>query len=97
MDRRMGTHHIRGYDMRYYKQIENGYIMAIGTGGGGTEITSAEYDEIMGVIHTKPPATETTDYRMKTDFTWEQYEKETPAEEEELTPEEALNILLGGE
>lgn len=82
--------------MRYYKLIENGYIMAIGTGGGGTEITAAEYDEIMAVIHTKPPATETIDYRLKTDLTWEQYEKETQAEEE-LTAEEALDILLGGE
>jgi len=83
--------------MRYYKLIENGYIMAIGTGGGGTEITAAEYDEIMAVIHNKPPETETIDYRLKTDLTWEQYEKETPAEEEELTAEEALDILLGGE
>ena len=51
----------------------------------------------MTVIHNKPPATETIDYRLKTDLTWEQYEKETPAEEEELTAEEALDILLGGE
>lgn len=83
--------------MRYYKQIENGYIIAIGTGGGGTEITAAEYDEIMAAIQNKPPTTDTIDYRLKTDLTWEQYEKEMPAEEEELTPEEALNILLGGE
>ena len=81
--------------MRYYKLIENGYIMAIGTGGGGTEITAAEYDEIMAVIHNKPPETETIDYRLKTDLTWEQYERHDPVVPEELDPEEAMNILLG--
>jgi len=64
--------------MNYYKQIENSYIIAIGTGGGGTEITAAEYDEIMAVIHNKPPATETIDYRLKEDLTWEQYQVEPP-------------------
>ena len=64
--------------MRYYKQIENGYIMAIGTGGGETEITSAEYDEIMAAIQNKPPTTETIDYRLKEDLTWEQYQVEPP-------------------
>ncbi len=69
--------------MNYYKQIENNFILAIGTGGGGTEITEAEYDEIMTVIHNKPPATETIDYRLKTDLTWEQYEVEPPVPDDD--------------
>ena len=83
--------------MRYYKLIESGYITAIGTGGGGAEITEAEYDEIMAVIHTKPAQTETTDYRLRTDLTWEAYTVEPPVDDEEISDEEALGILLGGD
>lgn len=81
--------------MRYYKLIENDYITAIGTGGGGTEITEQEYSTIMAVIQNKPTRTETTDYHLKEDLTWEEYERIDPAEPEELDPEEVMNILLG--
>lgn len=83
--------------MRYYKLIENGYITAIGTGGGGTEIMEQEYNEIMTAIQQKPPRTGTTDYHLKEDLTWEEYERIDPVEPEELEPEEAMNILLGRE
>lgn len=57
--------------MRYYKLIENGYISAIGTGGGGTEIAEAEFNQIMTLIQAKPPETETTDYRLTESLSWE--------------------------
>lgn len=79
--------------MKYYKQISNGYIVCIGT-GGGTEITEDEYNEILSVIHSKPPATETTDYRLREDLTWEEYEI-PPMPEPEPDAEEILNILMG--
>ena len=60
--------------MRCYKQISDGYILAVGTGSGGTEITEAEYDRILAVIRTKPARTGATDYRLKADLTWEAYE-----------------------
>lgn len=82
--------------MRYYKLINGDYIIAIGTGAGGTEITAAEYEGIMTVIHNKPQATETTDYRLKTDLTWEEYEVEPPEPAEDVDDSEALEILLGG-
>lgn len=83
--------------MRFYKSLNNGYILAIGTGGGGTEITETEYNEIKTVIQNKPARTETTDYHLKQDLTWEAFEVEPvdPAEEE-LGAEEALEILMGG-
>lgn len=82
--------------MRYYNQIDNGYIIAIGTGGGGTEITEAEYNEIMLIIQNKPPRTETTDYHLKEDLTWEEYERqEDPETDYPLDAQEALDILLG--
>lgn len=82
--------------MRYYKQIENGYILAIGTGNGGTEITESEYNEILAVIQSKPPRTETTDYRLKTDLTWEEYEIDPPDPDPDIDESEAFEILFGG-
>lgn len=83
--------------MRYYKNIENGYIDAIGTGGGGVEITETEYNEIMSVIQNKLPRTETTDYHLKEDLTWEEYEREEePMDDIELDPQDALDSIFGG-
>lgn len=62
--------------MRFYKLVENGYISSIGTGGGGTEITETEYNEILSAIQNKPPRDGNVDYRLKEDLTWEQYERE---------------------
>ena len=81
--------------MSYTKQVEDGYILMIGTGGGGTEITEAEYNEIMTVIRSKPAETETVGYRLKEDLTWEEYEKPAP-EPDDPTPDDILSVLLGG-
>ena len=83
--------------MRYYKQIENGYILAIGTGGGGTEITEQEYAEIMAVIQQKPPRTETTDFRLTESLTWEEYDRPPEPEDDEIDDGEALDIITGRE
>lgn len=82
--------------MRYYKTIDSGYILAIGTGSGGTEITESEYNEIMSVIQNRPQETETIAYRLKDDLTWESYEMEPIPESDEVDDSEALEILLGG-
>lgn len=83
--------------MRYYKVIEDGNIIAIGIGGGGVEITQEEYEQIMGVIQSKPARTETTDYHLKEDLTWEEYERiESVDENEEIDDTEALQIITGG-
>lgn len=81
--------------MRYYKTIDNGYISAIGTGGGGTEITEAEYNEIMTAIQNKPPRTEDTDYHLTEQLEWVAYERIEPEIDDELDAEEALAILTG--
>lgn len=84
--------------MRYYKSIIASYIAGIGTGAGnGTEITESEYNAILDIIHNKPAASETTDYRLKTDLTWEPYEIEPPDPDPELDDSDALDILLGGD
>ena len=82
--------------MRYYKLIDASFIRAIGTGNGGTEITEDEYNTILAAIHSKPAATETTDYRLREDLTWEAYEIEPPDPDPEIDEAELLNILMGG-
>lgn len=76
--------------MRFFKQLSEGYISSIGQGPGGQEITEAEYGETLAVIRVKPPGTNTTEYRLREDLTWEAYEVEPPEDdpEEEVTAEE---------
>ena len=83
--------------MKFYKIIENDCIVAVGTDTGGTEITEAEYNSILPLIHDKPEPPAGYGYHLRTDLTWELYER--PAVEDidpELTGEEALDIILGG-
>ena len=82
---------------RYYKQTDDVYILAIGTGYGGTEITEAEYNEIMAIIQNRPIA-EGKGHRLKADLTWEEYDLPpvVVSDDDELSAEEALDILLGG-
>lgn len=39
--------------MRYYKQVSDESLVAIGTGPGGTEITESEYNTLLTEIHEK--------------------------------------------
>lgn len=84
--------------MRYYKQKCDNCIIAIGTGLGNTEITEFEYNEIIVAIHNRPQS-DGKGYRLKTDLTWEEYDlppEPEPSDEDELSNDEALNIILGG-
>lgn len=81
--------------MAYYKQIINGYIECVNT-GGGTAITEEEYNTILSVIHEKPTATETTDYRLRADLTWEEFQVDPPDPDPEINDDEVLQILIGG-
>ena len=87
--------------MRYFKLIQDGYILSIGTGYDGVAISLDEYNKIMTVIKSRPEADKGFDYLLKEDLTWEMIEVpiiEPP--EKELTDadkaaEEALAILAG--
>ena len=83
--------------MRFYKIVDGNYITAVGTGSLGTEITESEYNEIITLIQTKPAHTETTDYRLKTDLTWEEFDLPVPDPDPEIDESETLEILLGGD
>ena len=96
--------------MRYYAQYnENDTIVAIGTGAGGTEITEAEYNALLSEIREKAvlvdklynveitidevPADWQDEIQRRVD---ERIAAEGTAEEQDISAEEALDILLGG-
>ena len=97
--------------MRYYAQHnDNGKLIAIGTGPGGTEITEGEYNELLAMIMEKAalvdklyngeisiaevPAEWREEIQRRVD---ERIAAEGTIEEQELSAEEALDIILGGE
>ena len=97
--------------MRYYAQYdESGKLLAIGTGYAGTEITEAEYNRLLSEIREKSalvnqlytgeitidavPADWQEEIQRRVD---ERIAAEGEAEEQELSAEEALDIILGGE
>ena len=96
--------------MRYYAQYsDSGKLIAIGTGYGGTEITEAEYNAILSEIREKAalvnrlysgeitidavPAEWQEEIQRRVD---ERIAAEGSAEEQDISAEEALDILLGG-
>lgn len=89
---------VRGTKMRYYKQIINNYITAIGTGPGNTEITESEYNQILSIIQNRPQV-EDKGYKLKVDLTWEEYDlppEPEPSDDDEISDDEALSIITGG-
>ena len=95
--------------MRYYKQISDDCIIAIGTGNGGTEITEAEYNALLAEIREKAamvgklysgeitiadvPEAWREEIQRRVD---EHIAAVGSAEERDISAEEALDILLGG-
>lgn len=77
-------------------RLENGYIVGIGVNIGGEEITESEYNEILSAIQSKPAGTETTDYLLREDLTWEEYEIDPPEENPDIDDTEAFDIIFGG-
>ena len=86
--------------MRYFAQYsDENFLISIGTGYGGTEITEVEYNNILSVIRSRPTPPAGFDYRLKADLTWEQYELPPEPERsdtDEITDDEAMAIILGG-
>ena len=97
--------------MRYYAQYnESGKLIAIGTGYGGTEITESEYNTLLSEIREKADfvdklySGEITIAEVPTDWQEEIQRRvderiaaEGEADEQDISAEEALDIILGGE
>ena len=96
--------------MRYYAQYNNsGKLIAIGTGLGGAEIAESEYNAMLAEIREKAALVnqlysgEITIAEVPTDWREEIQRRvderiaaEGSAEEQDISAEEALDILLGG-
>ena len=74
----------------FYKYIKDNYIIGIGTGAGGEEITEQEYNNILDKINNCPEAPEGYSYRLTTAMEWELCEvlKIEPTSEEEIIESE---------
>lgn len=84
--------------MKFYKIVDNNCIVAVGVDTGGTEITESEYNTILSIIHDKPTPPEGYDYHLRPDLIWQLYQvTELEDTDPELTGEEALAIILGGD
>lgn len=96
--------------MRFFAQYNNsGKLLAIGTGYGGVEITEAEYNTLLSEIREKAdlanklyngeitidavPVDWQEEIQRRVD---ERIAAEGSAEEQDISAEEALEILLGG-
>lgn len=96
--------------VRYYvRYSDSGKLIAIGTGPGGTEITESEYNALLSEIREKAdlvdklysgeitiadvPADWQEEIQRRVD---ERIAAEGIAEEQDISAEEALDILLGG-
>ena len=96
--------------MRFFAQYNDfGKLIAIGTGNGGVEITEAEYNTLLAEIREKASLVnrlyngEITIDDVPTEWQEEIQRRvneriaaEGEAEEQDLSAEEALNIILGG-
>ena len=97
-------------NMRYYAQYnEFNTLIAIGTGSGGVEITEAEYTRLLAEIREKAalvnqlyngeitidsiPAEWQEEVQRRVD---ERIATEGEAAEQDISAEEALDIILGG-
>lgn len=82
---------------KYFKNFDGEYIFSIGEGIGDTEITQEEYEHILSVIRSRPTAEPGYMYKLKTDLTWELVEAPEVPVSDEISDQEALDIILGGE
>lgn len=56
--------------MRYYKDVQDGFIQSIGIGLGGEEISKEEYDRIKAVIHAIPDPAPGYEMRLTISLEW---------------------------
>ena len=96
--------------MRYYAQYnDSGKLTAIGTGSGGVEITESEYNRLLTEIREKSAMVdklysgEITIADVPTDWQEEiqrrvdeRTEQQGTLDEQDISAEEALDIILGG-
>lgn len=76
----------------FYKYINENFIIGVGIGSSGEEITEKEYNSILEKINNRPDAPEGYSYRLTTSLEWELCEvpKIEPTTEEEIIESEEI-------
>ena len=93
--------------MRYFAKYDQaGKLLSIGTGFGGDEITEAEYNEMLNIIREKAELVEcvlsgTISYEdvpadWRDEIQRRVDERNINQTEQEISAEEALDIIIGG-
>lgn len=85
--------------MKYYKNIDEDYLQSVSIGTGQIEVTQEEFENLLSIIRTKPMDIGRKIWRLSVNLTWEPHElppEPEPSDEDEISTDEALNILLGG-
>lgn len=82
--------------MKYGKYVSGGYIIGIST-NGGQPITEAEYTNILSMLRNSPTAPDGYGYQLTESLQWELYELPPADPDPELSDQEALDIILGGD
>lgn len=78
--------------MTFFKVEKDGYLLGVGKGKSGTEITEDVYNKLTSVIRNKPKAESGYDYKLKTDLTWELYELPQIEEQQGYTAEQLAEM-----
>ena len=73
--------------------IENGYIVSVIKEGK----VDKEYDAIVELINARPIPEDGYEYRLTENMKWELHELPPADPDPELSAEEALDIILGGD
>lgn len=82
---------------KYFINFDGDYIFSTGKGVGDKEITQEEYENILFIINNRPKNETGFAYKLCKNLTWEKVEIPiVPTENDELSAEEALDIILGG-
>lgn len=81
----------------YTKTVYNGYIYAAGEMQGGIPITTAEFAAICNAFRYKPTPEPGYNYLLKDGtLEWVLVELPPAPDDYEISPEEAMEILMGG-
>lgn len=85
--------------IQFYKVIENNLIFGFGTNGPDTvtEISESEYSGLVTMFRNRPTAPEGYGYVLQDEpREWVLVELPPAPEDDEISPEEAMEILMGG-
>lgn len=78
----------------YFKIVSDGFVLGVGTGNGGTQITPEEYQSISELIKNRPSAASGYTYMLTEALEWQLVElPPVPPVDDPATPEDYEDAL----